>query len=75
MGDVEDTTQVDVDKDAEDIIANLADADFKESNEDQGKGIQILRFLAESKEDTANEFMKKLSDKYTEIASEMGIIS
>lgn len=61
------------DQDAENIIEDLAVTDFKESNNNQRKGLQILQFLAESDEDTANEFMNKLSDKFTEIAKEMGV--
>jgi len=61
------------DKDAEDIIAILSNEEFKESNIDQSKALQILRFLAESDEDAANDFMKRLSDKFTEISKDMGV--
>ena len=62
------------DKDSENIIEDLAKIDFKESNQKQHEGLEILKNLAESDEEIANAFMEKLSDKYTEVAKELGVV-
>jgi hypothetical protein len=53
------------------IIKELVDTDFGGSNEQQGKGIELLKGLAFSEEDLANQFMKKLNDAYTKIGNEV----
>jgi len=52
------------------IIKDLGDS-FSKDNESQMKGVQLLKGLALSDEDLANEFMKKLDDATTEISKEL----
>jgi len=52
------------------IIKNLGDS-FSKDNESQMKGVQLLKGLALSDEDLANEFMKKLDTATTEISKEL----
>ena len=49
------------------VIQSLMDTDFKGSNEEQMKGIQLLKGLATNDDKLANSFMAKLSDAYTKI--------
>jgi predicted ATP-dependent protease len=57
--------------DVKTIIKELVDTDFGGSNEDQGKGIQLLKGLAFSDAPEANAFMEKLNDAYTKIGNEV----
>lgn len=52
------------------IIGDLA-GDFSGSNEEQMKGVQLLKGLATSDEDLANKFMKKLDAATTKISKEL----
>lgn len=52
------------------IIKDLK-KNFAGSNEDQMKGLQLLKGLATSDEDLANKFMKKLDKAITDIANEL----
>jgi len=58
------------DVDVKKIISDLANS-FSGSNEEQMKAVQLLKGLAVSDSDIANEFMKKLDAATTEIANEM----
>jgi hypothetical protein len=53
------------------IIRELIDTDFGGSNEDQAKGLQLLKGLAFSDDPLSNAFMKKLNDAYTKIGNEV----
>jgi predicted lactoylglutathione lyase len=53
------------------VIISLADNDF-ETLEDQMKGVELLKGIAAADNPTANEFMKRLSGAYTEIAKDIG---
>jgi hypothetical protein len=53
------------------IIKELVDTDFGGSNEDQAKGIQLLKGLAFSEDPKSNAFMKELNDAYTKIGKEV----
>ena len=52
------------------IIKDLGDS-FSKDNESQMKGVQLLKGLALSDEDLANEFMKKLDTATNEISKEL----
>lgn len=52
------------------IIKDLGGS-FSKDNESQMKGVQLLKGLALSDEDLANEFMKKLDTATTEISKEL----
>ena len=52
------------------VIKDLATA-YGDSNEDQGKMVQLLRGLAFSDDPKANEFMKKLDKATTQISKEI----
>ena len=52
------------------IIKDLQ-GDFDGSNEEQYKGISLLKGLAGSDEDLANEFMKELNKATTEISKKL----
>lgn len=53
--------------DVKKIIQDLMKTDFKGSNEEQMKGLQLLKGLATNDSKEANAFMQKLSDAYTKI--------
>ena len=53
--------------DVKKIIQDLMKTDFKGSNSEQMKGLQLLKGLATNDSKEANEFMAKLSDAYTKI--------
>lgn len=57
--------------DVKKIIQDLMKTDFKGSNEEQMKGLQLLKGLATNDSKEANEFMAKLSDAYTKIGKEV----
>ena len=57
--------------DVKKIIQDLMKTDFKGSNEEQMKGLQLLKGLATNDSKEANEFMSKLSDAYTKIGKEV----
>lgn len=57
--------------DVKKIIQDLMKTDFKGSNEEQMKGLQLLKGLATNDSKEANEFMGKLSDAYTKIGKEV----
>lgn len=57
--------------DVKTIIKELVDTDFGGSNEDQAKGIQLLKGLAFSDDPLSNAFMKKLNSAYTKIGAEV----
>ena len=57
--------------DIKQIIKALMDTNFKGSNEEQMKGIQLLKGLATSEDELSNKFMAKLSDAYTKIGKEV----
>lgn len=52
-------------------IEELANTDFKGSNEEQGKMVEIMQGLAFADNDVATEFMNIMSDKATEAAQEL----
>lgn len=52
------------------VIKDLA-GNFDGSNEEQMKGVQLLKGLATSDDPRANEYMKKLNKATTEISKEM----
>jgi len=52
------------------IIKDLG-GDFGGDNEDQMRGVQLLKGLATSDDPKANEFMKKLNKATTDISKEM----
>lgn len=52
------------------IIKDLQ-GNFSGSNEDQMKGVQLLKGLATSDEPLSNEFMKKLDTATTQISKEV----
>ena len=53
--------------DVKKVIQDLMKTDFKGNNEEQMKGIQLLKGLATNDDKLANAFMAKLSDAYTSI--------
>lgn len=57
--------------DVKKIIQDLMKTDFKGSNEEQMKGLQLLKGLATNDSKEANDFMAKLSDAYTKIGKEV----
>lgn len=57
--------------DIKQIIKSLMDTNFKGSNQEQMKGIQLLKGLATNDDKLANDFMAKLSDAYTKIGKEV----
>ncbi len=57
--------------DVKKIIQDLMKTDFKGSNEEQMKGLQLLKGLATNDSKEANAFMAKLSDAYTKIGKEV----
>lgn len=57
--------------DVKKIINDLMKTDFKGSNEEQMKGLQLLKGLATNDSKEANDFMSKLSDAYTKIGKEV----
>jgi hypothetical protein len=57
--------------DVKNIIKELVDTDFGGSNEDQAKGIQLLKGLAFSDDPLSNKFMKALNAAYTKIGKEV----
>ena len=54
------------------VIKDLANA-YGDSNEDQGKMVQLLRGLAFSDDPKANEFMKALDKWTTQQSKKMGL--
>jgi ribosomal protein L40E len=56
--------------DVKKIIKDLQ-GDFSGSNEDQGKGLALLKGLAFSDEDIANDFMKELDKATTKISKDI----
>jgi hypothetical protein len=56
-----------------DVNIGLLSAINLKENAGQIKAVTVLKALAESDEDLANEFMEKLSDKFTEVAEDIGI--
>lgn len=60
------TEAVDINK----VIKDLA-GDFSGSNEDQMRGVQLLKGLATSDDAKANTFMKKLDKATTKISKEL----
>ena len=50
------------------VIKSLSDTDFKGSNQEQMKGVQLLKGLAASDDPKATAFMDKLSDAFTSVA-------
>lgn len=58
------------DYDIKKIIKDLGDS-FSKDNESQMKGVQLLKGLALSDDDLANEFMKKLDKATTDISKEL----
>lgn len=57
------TEEVDVKK----IIEDLGKTEYSDSNESQGKLVQLLRGLAFSDDPLANQFMKEVDKATTEI--------
>lgn len=53
------------------LIKELVDTDFGGSNEDQAKGLQLLKGLAFSDDPLSNAFMKQLNAAYTKIGNEV----
>jgi hypothetical protein len=60
-------------KPAEEIIKDLIHGNNKGSNDNQFRGVELLRGLAGSDEELANQFMNKLSEKYADVAKELGV--
>ena len=52
------------------VIKDLANA-YGNSNDDQGKMVQLLKGLAFSDDDLANQFMKELDKATTEISNKL----